>query len=386
MLHALVSLFLHNNSHFSIDAFTQLIEVSQDKFPSRLVTQLSVHAYDGDDLVIVGDMHGSGPDIEGVLARTLLNDTFLHETTSKVVFLGDYVDRGTQSHAVLSLVLLVRLLFPDRVILLRGNHESRSLNIRYGYYADVLKIYTGNKSAFQIVEKGYETLNPCVIITVAQETGEAYRVLFVHGGAPVRHLPENLLGNSTGPDEERELLTDILWSDPSPSAKRNAQGFQKSSRGAGVEYSFGAYNEWATRASISATFRGHQVPTENVSGSLYVKQSSFSLDFSEDTREHLSVKCSHACPHADNAVVYPPCTECVQRALVAYHFTVFSSTNYKDLRNAGTMAYLRLSCKTFAPACVTFYESAAGSLGFSELLKNCYGDARSFTYVHPLHD
>jgi len=42
----------------------------------------------------------------------------------KIVFLGDFVDRGPNSVEVVSLVLLLRLAFPHHVTLLRGNHES----------------------------------------------------------------------------------------------------------------------------------------------------------------------------------------------------------------------------------------------------------------------
>lgn len=81
----------------------------------------------------VGDVHGRVDLLQILLGR--LGET--GHPDAKLIFVGDYVDRGDQSREVLNLLQSLRADHPDDVICLMGNHERMLLDFlddpeRYG--------------------------------------------------------------------------------------------------------------------------------------------------------------------------------------------------------------------------------------------------------------
>jgi predicted phosphodiesterase len=67
--------------------------------------------------IFVGDTHGDLDATKKIIAK-------YGKEGNKIVFLGDYVDRGPYSKENLYLLLSSKLSYPDEIFLLMGNHEG----------------------------------------------------------------------------------------------------------------------------------------------------------------------------------------------------------------------------------------------------------------------
>lgn len=95
-----------------------------------------------------GDLHGDIHSLNAWLAwlneHGYLRDFRLAKPNTWLVMLGDYTDRGLYGAEVLYTVLRLKLENPDRVILVRGNHEDANLAARYGFLAELTAKYGRN--------------------------------------------------------------------------------------------------------------------------------------------------------------------------------------------------------------------------------------------------
>lgn len=80
-----------------------------------------------DPVTIVGDLHGQYYDFLKVL------EVGGNPQSTKYLFLGDYVDRGSFSIEVLLLLFALKISFPRSITVLRGNHECKQMTSFFNF-------------------------------------------------------------------------------------------------------------------------------------------------------------------------------------------------------------------------------------------------------------
>lgn len=81
-----------------------------------------------DVVYVIGDVHGCIDKLDKLLGAIDADISANPGVGGKVIFVGDYIDRGESSADVLRFVADVTTMYPDRLIGLMGNHERMLLD------------------------------------------------------------------------------------------------------------------------------------------------------------------------------------------------------------------------------------------------------------------
>jgi serine/threonine-protein phosphatase PPG1 len=214
-------------------------------------------------VTVVGDIHGQFFDmleifkIGGFCPNTnyLFLGTPVEIAVADVHFSdlnpGDYVDRGLFSVETISLLVCLKLRYPHRVHLIRGNHESRGVTQSYGFYTECARKY-GNANVWHYFTDMFDFLTLSVVIND--------QIFCVHGGlSPSIHSIDQIKII----DRFREIphegpMADLVWSDPDPERDE----FSLSPRGAGYTFGGDVVKKFLQVNNMSHILRAHQLCQE----------------------------------------------------------------------------------------------------------------------------
>jgi hypothetical protein len=210
------------------------------------------------EIIVIGDLHGCYSCLKAALLQTdFVRRVWLHQWDPvthpdvKIVFLGDYIDRGRFGlDGVVRAVLQLLVAMPDHVFVLRGNHES------------FVRTPMGVRSAVYPAE-AIGSIAPYV----SGDVLEAYRLLFeampamfltestmiVHGGIPRDDTFQRYTDLSTLNDPE--VRFQMMWSDPAHAQHVPLEVQLSNGR---FEFGFSQFRTFMMRTGFQTMIRGHE--------------------------------------------------------------------------------------------------------------------------------
>ncbi|KAH7827857.1 putative Metallo-dependent phosphatase [Monocercomonoides exilis] len=202
---------------------------------------------------IVGDIHGQFLDLLEMfeIAGKCPFTNFL--------FLGDYVDRGHHCVETITLLFLLKIRYPERITLLRGNHECMSLSSSYGFYTECKQKYGSSTTIWNYFTDAFNFLPLAAIV--------GGRLFCVHGGLSpdIQTIDQIRILDRFQDIPHEGPMNDLLWSDPD----EKIDGFAQSERGAGYLFGKDIVNAFLHRNKMTHIIRAHQLCYEGYNLQFY---------------------------------------------------------------------------------------------------------------------
>ena len=192
-------------------------------------------------LHVCGDIHGQYYDLLRIFEHCGYPGEYNY------LFLGDYVDRGKQSLETICLLLCYKIKYPEKVTLLRGNHESSVTNRIYGFYDECKRRYN-----VKLWKSFTELFNFLPVAALIDD-----KILCMHGGLSPDLKSINNITEIQRPTDipDTGLLCDLLWSDPD----KEATEYDENDRGVSVIFGEKVVTDFNKKNDLDLIIRAHQV-------------------------------------------------------------------------------------------------------------------------------
>ena len=223
-----------------------LLDVRTVLTRERLLIELEIDT-PNEEIYVIGDIHGNLNTLTKLMEMVNINNP------KHVIFLGDIVDRGPKQLECLLIVLSLKVLEPERYVLLKGNHETLEMNQYYGFYQVFMEKFNDHAKFNQLLSV-YDVIPFCAIVNNT--------VLCVHGGiSENREVLTEIKGlirrdlDDAAYNKISEDLFQIIWNDPKPALR----GFEQSFRGGDIKF-FGedVFNEFMEYNNLEYLIRAHE--------------------------------------------------------------------------------------------------------------------------------
>ena len=203
-------------------------------------------------LTVVGDTHGQFFDLLNLFQRY----GFVSERHA-YLFNGDFVDRGSWSCEVALYLYVLKILYPHRIYINRGNHETVDMNKTYGFADECEHKYS--RKVFDVFSESFGALPLAALLN------RSYLVM--HGGLfsndlvtldDLRNINRFPASGATQPPREG-LPMELLWTDP-----QQENGRAPSKRGIGIQFGPDVTERFCLSNKIRKVLRSHEVRMQGV--------------------------------------------------------------------------------------------------------------------------
>ncbi|KMZ70731.1 Serine/threonine-protein phosphatase [Zostera marina] len=203
---------------------------------------------------IFGDIHGQFGDLMRLFDEYGSPSVAGDISYIDYLFLGDYVDRGQHSLEIITLLLALKIRYPQNFHLIRGNHEAADINALFGFRIECIE-RMGERDGIWAWHRINRLFNWLPLAALIEK-----KIICMHGGIgrSINHIEqiENLQRPITM-EAGSVVLMDLLWSDPTEND--SVEGLRPNARGPGL-VTFGPDRvvEFCNKNNLQLIIRAHE--------------------------------------------------------------------------------------------------------------------------------